>query len=52
MCGVDDDGPDVVGMSFERVHFLKSVVVEDSDLHVVRTGHHPALSDNKFSSTD
>ena len=52
MSGVDNDGPDVVGVSFKRVHFLKSVVVEDSDLHVIRTCHHPALSDNKLSSTD
>ena len=28
--GVDHDGSDVVGVSLERVHLLKSVIVEDS----------------------
>ena len=32
---VNDDGPDVVCVSFKRVHLLQSVVVEHSHLHVI-----------------
>ena len=50
--GVNDDRPDVVCVCLERVHLLQSVVVEDSDLHVVGTGHHPALADNELSCSN
>ena len=50
--GVNDDGPDVICVRLERVHLLQRVVVENSDLHVVGTSHHPALANNKLSCSN
>ena len=35
MCGVDDDGADVVRVCLKGVDLLQSVVVIDTNLHVV-----------------
>lgn len=39
-------------MSFECVHSIQSVVVEDSNLHIVRAGNDPVLPRDEFGSPD
>ena len=51
MCGVDNNGANVVGMSLKCVDFLQGIVVEDSDLHIVRSSHYPTLTGHKLGCT-
>ena len=50
--GVHNDGSDVVRVCLKCMDLLQSVVVEDPDLHVVRTCHHPALTHHKLGGTN
>ena len=52
LSGMDDDGSNVIRMSFELVNSLKSVVVENPDLHVIGTRHDPALPRDELGCTD
>jgi len=49
---MNNDGANIVGVSFELVNSLESVVVENSDLHVVGTRYNPALPGDELGCTD
>ena len=49
---MDNNGSYVVSVSLKRVALLESVVVEDSDCHVVRPRHHPTLPHHKLGRSN
>lgn len=44
--------PHIIRMCLERVHPLQGVIIEDSNLHVIGTGHDPVLPGNEFCTSD
>ena len=49
---MDGERPDVVCVSVELMHALECVVIEDSNLHVVRSCQDPILSRHEFRRSD
>jgi len=41
---VNGEASNVIRVSFERCHFLSCVVVEDSEMEIVRTANEPILA--------
>lgn len=52
LCGMHNDGPDVVRVSFEGGYFLTCIVVEDAQMEVVRANHEPVLAGNEAASAN
>jgi hypothetical protein len=50
--GVNNDGADIVRMSFEGSNLLRSIIVEDPKMKVIRAHHEPVLSSDKSTSPD
>ena len=46
------DGSDIVLMRFELLQLFHCVVVENSDLHVIRSRNYSLLSDDEFGASD
>lgn len=44
---MNDNGTDVVGMSFEGCNFLGGIIVVDSNLEIIGAAHNPILAGNK-----
>lgn len=51
LCGVNDDGANVVGVGFELGDLLGGVVVVDSDLEIVGPADNPVLASNETASS-
>jgi len=49
---MNNDGANIIGVSFELVNSLEGVVVENSDLHVIGTRYNPALPGDELGCTD
>lgn len=49
---VYSNASDIVAVGLERNDFFERVVVEDAELHVVRTGNDPRLPRNEFRSAN
>ena len=45
LCGMNGDGPNIIRMGFKRMYALQCVVIEDADLHVVRSSDYPMFPD-------
>ena len=49
---MDGERTDVICVGVELMDAFERVVVEDSDLHVVRSGEHPMLSSDEFGGAN
>ena len=45
LSGMNGDGPNVIRVGFKRMYALQRVVIEDADLHVVRSSDYPMFPD-------
>lgn len=48
LCGMNYNTSDIVTVCLKGMNALQSVVIEYSDLHVIRSSDHPILPWNKF----
>lgn len=48
---MDSHTSNVILMRIKCSDFFVGIIVEDSDLHIVRTGNEPRLARNKFGRT-
>lgn len=46
---MNSDRAHIVRVRLKYVHPLKSVVIENSDAHIVGAGHHPIFAWNEFT---
>lgn len=46
------DATYIISMRFESVHAIQCVVIEDADLHIVRTGDDPILAWHKLGGSN
>lgn len=52
LCGVHNDGTDIIWVSFECGDFFRGIVVEDPQMEVVRANHEPVLAGNEATSAN
>lgn len=52
LCGMHNDSPDIVRVSFECGNFFRSIVVEDSQMEVIGANHEPVLAGDEATSAN
>ncbi len=49
---MDRNGANIVLVRFKRNHLFVGIVIENADMHVIRTGDDPILSVDELGSSD